>query len=66
MGAEERKILQNFLQSSWWTEYAKSNNIWIIQTDITNQNILAVLRTFSTLKKKIIKNSRPRKQLPKH
>ena len=26
---------------NWKTEYAKSNNIWIIYTDDTNQNILA-------------------------
>ena len=25
-----QKMSQNFLQSTWKTEYAKSNNIWII------------------------------------
>ena len=31
-----QKMLEN-----WKTGYAKSNNIWIIYTDDTNQNILA-------------------------
>ena len=41
------------LSSNWKTEYAKSNNIWIIYTDDINQNILAVLRTLSNLQKRI-------------
>ena len=28
--AGEWKMHQNFLQSTWKTEYEKSNNIWII------------------------------------
>ena len=52
MGAGGQQMFQNFLQSTWSTEYPKSNNIWMIQTDDINQNILAVLRTFSNLKKK--------------
>ena len=44
-------MLQNFIQNTWKTEYAKSNNIWVTLTDDTNQNILAVLRTFSNLQK---------------
>ena len=28
--AAGQKIPQNFLQSTWKTEYEKSNNIWII------------------------------------
>ena len=58
-------MLHNFLQSTWQTEYAKSNNICIIQTDDINQNILAVLRTLSNLQKKFMKNSisRPKLQL---
>ena len=45
MGAGGQKMLQNFLQSTWQTEYAKSNNIWIIYSDDINKNILALLRT---------------------
>ena len=52
MGAGGQKMLQNFLESAWWTEYAKSNNIWIIWDYDINQNILAVLRAFSNLEKK--------------
>ena len=43
---------QNFLQSTWKIEYAKSNNIGVTSTDDINQSILAALRTFSNLKKK--------------
>ena len=49
---------QNFLQSTWWREYAKSNNIWIIWTDDTNQNILAILVKFLNLQKKIYENNK--------
>ena len=52
MRARGQKMLQNFLQSSRKTEYARSNNIWIIYTDYINQNIVAVLRT-SNLQKRI-------------
>ena len=52
MGAGGQKMLQNFLESTWWTKYAKSNNIWIIWNYDINQNNLAVLRAFSNLKKK--------------
>ena len=47
-----QKMLQNVLQSAWKAKYAKSNNIWITYTVDINQNILAVLRTFSNLQKK--------------
>ena len=40
-------MLRNVLQSTWKTEYAKSNNIWVTYTDDVNQDILAVIRTFS-------------------
>ena len=58
---------QNFLQSTWKIEYAKSNNIGVTSTDDINQSILAALRTFSNLKKKKkkMKLSTPRRQLPK-
>ena len=46
MGTWGQKMLQNFLQSTWKTEYEKSNNIWTTYTDYINKNILAVLRTF--------------------
>ena len=46
---------QNFVQSAWKTEYAESNNIWVTSTDAINQNISAVLRTFSNLRKKLWK-----------
>ena len=46
-------MLQDFLQSTWKTEYAKSNNIWVTSTDDMNQDILAVLRTFLNLQEKI-------------
>ena len=46
-------MLQDFLQSTWKTEYAKSNNIWVTSTDDINQDILAVLRTFLNLQEKI-------------
>ena len=46
-------MLQNFHQSTWKTDYAKSNNIWITFTDDINQNILLPLRTFSNLQKEI-------------
>ena len=62
MGAGEWKILQSFFQSTWKTEYAKLNNIWIIYTDDINQNNLTVLRTFSNLKKTFLWNSTPRRQ----
>ena len=58
---------QNFLQSTWKIEYAKSNNIGVTSTDDINQSILAALRTFSNLKKKKkkMKLYTPRRQLPK-
>ena len=49
MGAGGLKMLQNFLQSTSQTEYAKSNNIWIIYADDIIQHIIAVLRTLSNL-----------------
>ena len=51
MGAGGQKMLQNFLQGTWQTEYAKSNNIWIIYTYDINKNILAVLRTLLNVQK---------------
>ena len=56
MGAGGWKMLQNFFQSAWYTEYAKSNNIWIIETDDINQIILAVQRAFSNLQEKVYEN----------
>ena len=44
-------MIQNFLQSTWKTEYAKSNNIWVTFTEDINQNILSVLWTFWNLQK---------------
>ena len=40
-----QKMPQNFLQSTWKTEYEKSNKI-------RNQNILAILKTFLNVQKK--------------
>ena len=40
MGAGGQKMLQNFLQSTWKTEYGKSNNISITITDDVKQDIL--------------------------
>ena len=51
MRAGGQKMLRNVLQSTWKTEYAKSNNIWVTYTDDVNQDILAVIRTFSNLQK---------------
>ena len=56
---------QNFVQSAWKTEYAESNNIWVTSTDAINQNISAVLRIFSNLRRKIMKISTPNRQLQK-
>ena len=61
-------MLQNFLQSTWWTEYTKSNNIWIISTDDINQNILAVLRAFSKYSsspKDILKSEKKKRERKK-
>ena len=33
-------MIQNFLQSTWKTGYAKSNNILIRDTDDINENII--------------------------
>ena len=40
-----------FLQRTWKLEYTKSNNIWVRSTGDINQNIPAVLKTFSNLQK---------------
>ena len=60
-------MLPNFLQSTWKTESAifKQYLNYIYWCGDINQNILAVLRTFSELLKKFMKNSAPRRQLPK-
>ena len=47
---------QDFLQSTWKIEYAKSNNIGATSTDDINQSILVALRTFSNLKKEKERN----------
>ena len=52
MGARGEKNAPK-LSLSWKTEYAKSNNVWIIYTDDINQNILSVLRTLSNLQERI-------------
>ena len=51
---------QDFLQSTWKIEYAKSNNIGVASTDDINQSILAALRTFSNLQKKKKKKKKKR------
>ena len=54
-----------FLQSTWKLEYTKSNNIWVRSTGDINQNIPAVLKTFSNLQKNFMRISIARWQVPK-
>ena len=47
---------KNLLRITWKIEYAKSNHTWVTFTDDINQNILAVLRTYLNLQKRIYEN----------
>ena len=46
MGVGGQKMLQSFLESTWKTEYGKSNNISVTYADDINQNILTSPKTF--------------------
>ena len=65
MGGRERKILKNIFSKYLKDRIYKMKQYLNYILMIINQNILAILKTFSNLQKVFMKQFAPRRQLPK-